>query len=136
MRYNYNGQLRINVPIPGKNNIYLQFDVDSTTETLSNLKSKIRDKLRDTLRDDPHINPSFQQELRLHTPTGTIIMDMNNDRKTIAEYKIPNESEFTLVLKQPEAANAGGKRRTHKKRQHKKRNNKTCRRRRRHRRHN
>lgn len=128
MRYNYNGQLRINVPIPGKNNIYLQFDVDSTTETLSNLKSKIRDKLRDTLRDtlrdDPHINPSFQQELHLHTPTGTIIMD--NDRKTIAEYKIPNESEFTLVFKQPPAANAGGKRRTHKKRQHKKRNHKTC----------
>jgi hypothetical protein len=103
MRYNYIGQLRIIVPNPhgGRSDSFV-VDVDSSTDTLSNLTSSIRDKLK--------IDPSLQHQLSFHAPTGTKYLV--TDSRTIAEHKIPNNSRMTLVISQPtQSTPGGGKRR-------------------------
>ena len=102
MGYNYIGQLRIIVPNPhgGRSESFI-VDVDSSTDTLSNLTSNIRDKL--------NIDPSLQHQLTFHAPTGTKFLV--NDGRTIAEHKIPNNSRMTLVISQPTQSKPGGGRR-------------------------
>jgi hypothetical protein len=101
MGYNYIGQLRIIVTHGGRSDSFV-VDVDSSTDTLSNLTSNIRDKL--------NIDPSLQHQLSFHAPTGTKFLV--NDSRTIAEHKIPNNSRMTLVISQPtQSTPGGGKRR-------------------------
>jgi hypothetical protein len=101
MRYNYIGQLQIVVPNPHGRSDFFVVDVDSSTDTLSNLMSNIRDKLK--------IDPSLKHQLSFHAPTGTKYPDI--DSKPIAEHKIPNNGRMTLIISQPTQGGLGKKRR-------------------------
>jgi cell fate (sporulation/competence/biofilm development) regulator YlbF (YheA/YmcA/DUF963 family) len=116
MGYNYIGQLRIIVPNPHGGRSDFVVDVDSSTDTLSNLTSSIRDKLK--------IDPSLQHQLSFHAPTGT--KSLVTDSRTIAEHKIPKNSRMTLVISQPTQSTPGGgkRRKTRTKTKHKTRTRK------------
>jgi hypothetical protein len=102
MRYNYIGQLRITVKNPHREILdSFVVDVDSSTDTLSNLTSNIRDKLK--------IDPSLQHQLSFDAPTGTKYPVI--DSTPIAEHKIPNNGRITLIIGQLTQGGLGKKRR-------------------------
>jgi hypothetical protein len=90
MRNNYIGQLQISATnLDGRLN-HFAIDVDSSADTVSTVLSQIRDKLK--------VDPTLKCKIFFNAPLGKVPL-INIDR-TIADYKIPNNGQLSVIISQ------------------------------------